>query len=274
MATTHTAPGAASLSHSNFVALDDLLRRHGRLTLSATLYVGLKVAEEVRGLSGQGRHAGAIPASRVRIHGRQLELAKGRYPSNAPELKAGEAGDMLSDVYEVGSLLYRMLTGHRPKGDFEAPSAVNPAVDTSLDDLVMGAIAADPAARPHSIDALIKGLNGIFAELDLEPSPSELNAFIGEETVVATLPVQPTLAAPPAPAPVVVAAPAPRPAAKKAAPLRRAPPRSWGQLEDDEEVEAPEEVSVIRAIPDSGKSDKIWAFATAAFAVVMLVLVI
>jgi hypothetical protein len=260
MATTHSAHQASSSSHAHFVALDDLLRKHGRLTLSATLYVILKVAQEVQALAGQGRHAGSIPASRVRLHGKaKVELAKGRYPSNAPELKAGEAGDALSDVWEVGSLLYRMLTGVRPKGDFVAPSGINPAVDTSLDELVMSAVAADPGARPYSMDALIKGLHAIFQELDLEPSPSELNAFIGDSTAVAVAP-------PPAPKTEV-----------QSPHKHRAPPRVLKQawqgedLEDDEEDLEP---SIVRAVHGGGKSDKVWAGAIAVFAIVMLVIAV
>jgi hypothetical protein len=67
MATTHSAPHASSSSHSHFVALDDLLKKHGRLTLSATLYVILKIAEEVQALAAHGRHSGSIPASRVAL---------------------------------------------------------------------------------------------------------------------------------------------------------------------------------------------------------------
>jgi hypothetical protein len=256
MATTHSAPQSSSSSHGHFVALDDLLKKHGRLTLSATLYVVLKIAEEVKAMQAHGRHAGAIPASRVRIHGKQIELAKGRFPSNAPELKQGEAGDALSDVYEVGSLLYRMLTGVRPKGDFEAPSAINPAVDTSLDDLVMSSVSKDPGARPYSMDALIRGFHKIFEELDLEPSPSELNAFVGNSAEVVLKPP---------PAPKTEVAPPPH---------RRAPPKvvqsAWiGEDEVDEDVE----VSVVRSIPSSG-SDKVWAGALAAFAMMMLIMVI
>lgn len=264
MATTHSAPTSSSSSHSGFVALDDLLKKHGRLTLSATLYVILKVAEEVKALAAQGRHAGAIPASRVRFHGRaKVELARGRYPSNAPELKAGEAGDALSDVYEVASLLYRMLTGARPKGDFEAPSAINPAVDTSLDDLVMGALSADPGNRPYSMDALIKDLLAIFKELDLEPSPSELSAFVGDATVVAVAP-------PPAPK-TEVALP----------PNRRAPPRALKQAwsGEDEELDDDElgggASGIVRQISyDDGKADKIWGGLLAAFAMVVLIIAI
>jgi serine/threonine protein kinase len=262
MATTHSAPQSSSSSPASFVALDDLLRRHGRLTLSATLTVILRVAEEVRALQAHGRHVGSIPASRVRLHGRaEIELAKGRYPSNAPELKAGEAGDMLSDVYEVGSLLYRMLTGARPKGDYAAPSAINPAVDTSLDDLVMKSISKDPGERPYSMDAMIRGLLDIFKELDLEPSPSELNVYVGDATVVAVAP-------PPAPKTEVHLESRP---VKKAAPLHRAPPKSWGVADDEDDDSM--EVSVVRHIPDGG-NDKLWAGAIAVFAVLMLVIVI
>jgi serine/threonine protein kinase len=239
------------------VALDDLLKKHGRLTLSATLYVILKIAEEVQALAAHGRHSGSIPASRVRLHGRKIELAKGRFPSNAPELKAGEAGDALSDVWEVGSLLYRMLAGVRPKGDFVAPSAINPAVDTSLDELVMSAVSKDPGARPYSMEALIKGLHGIFQELDLEPSPSELTAFVGNSTAVAIVP-------PPAPKTEVQLPPS----------RHRAPPRglknTWVGEEEDDEFEP----SVVRSIPRQDKSDKVWAGAIAVFALVMLVIAV
>lgn len=235
-------------------ALDDLLALHGRLTLSASLYVALRVADAVRALHAQGRTCGGLPISRVRCHRNgEVELAKGRFPSAAPELRRGDAPDPLSDVWEVGGLLYRLLTGRDAKGDFEAPSALNPAVDTSLDELVMQCLARDPGLRPHAAEVLLRRLRAVFDELDLEPSPVELARFAGE-----------------------VKAAAPKAAA---APQRRSPPaalrRDWEEgfaTDDDDDDAADEDGEIFRRHDSDPKADRRWALASAVFAVVMLAL--
>jgi eukaryotic-like serine/threonine-protein kinase len=87
----------------------------------------------------------------------------------APEQakRASEAGP-LSDVYSVGAILYRMVTGEPPYGKdppvnplmlllYEEPARpreIEPTLPEGIEAVIQHAMARDPAARPRSVTAL------------------------------------------------------------------------------------------------------------------------
>lgn len=88
---------------------------------------------------------------------------KGTLAYMAPEQLAGGATQPASDVYAAGLIAYEMLTGvaARPAGMVgvaellvarrglpSAPSQVRPELPPALDQVVLGALAPDPGARP------------------------------------------------------------------------------------------------------------------------------
>jgi serine/threonine protein kinase len=79
----------------------------------------------------------------------------------APEQLRGEPMDQRADIYALGAVLYELLTGHAPHeaetpyevaalslmGKIDPPSALVPGIPEELEDVIMIALASDPAAR-------------------------------------------------------------------------------------------------------------------------------
>lgn len=134
-------------------------------------------------------HGGIDPAT-VRLTGREdstavvadwgLRRAVGEAvgeppvtPYTAPEQLSGEAAGARTDAYRVGALSYRLLTGEPPvSGDGDsgleaavregevAPPSDRADVPPAVDDVLLRALAADPAGRYESASAFRGALEG------------------------------------------------------------------------------------------------------------------
>ncbi len=147
----------------------------------------------------------------------------------SPEQVTGSSLDPRSDIYSMGVALYEVLTGTRPfKGDSEfsimaahiegqavPPIEVNPLLGPLLNDIIMTAIAKDPAKRFQSAKAFRTALEQAGQSLGVAAAP--LSATGPMATAVSAAP-QGAPAAPPQPAPPAAAPPPPPPPASAAAP--------------------------------------------------------
>lgn len=82
----------------------------------------------------------------------------------APEnLSADVVPDHRADLYSVGVTLYQMLTGQIPRGRFDLPSALVPALDSRIDDIVDRAMKSD---REQRYDSAIQLKTEVLAVLN------------------------------------------------------------------------------------------------------------
>lgn len=92
----------------------------------------------------------------------------------APERVQCKRGDARTDIYGVGAILYEMLTGviaydhedpmvimnSRATGDPEAPRKINPAISPQAEEIVLRAMAREPADRYQTAAAMQADLDG------------------------------------------------------------------------------------------------------------------
>jgi serine/threonine-protein kinase len=78
---------------------------------------------------------------------------------SAPEqIESLENADYRVDLYSVGVMLYRMLTGVLPKKPFELPGTLNPELDKGWDELILKSIHHDPNKRFQSAKSMIDAI--------------------------------------------------------------------------------------------------------------------
>lgn len=170
----------------SLVRLDALARHHGasRLPLATAMYLGANIARAVAAAHDRGEVIGKLDANRIRCsHSGQVVIVREGGSYMAPETKRGEPPDVLSDIYAMGAIVYRLLTGMTPLQamtrqpvsrlhEVPAPSALIPGIDPSLDDVLLSALSTDPGERPISARVLSDTIDRIFEELELIASPS------------------------------------------------------------------------------------------------------
>ena len=112
---------------------------------------------------------------------------------DSPEEAHGQSADERSDIYSVGAVLFEMLTNRRPlHRGAAAPSVSNRHVPPELDDVVLRAIAPNPASRFQSAATLAAELRSVAAILDVrggagdeEEHLEEPPAHVGRALVIA-----------------------------------------------------------------------------------------
>ena len=131
----------------------------------------------------------------------------------SPEQAQGHAVTAASDLYSIGVMLYEMLTGRLP---FTGDSAVSialkhlqeppppmsapggPDIEPNLENVVMGALAKDPAARWQSAEDFAEALEACRPYVDAHLSNGEVTqdtAVFGAVPMPVTVPAPPKTAA-------------------------------------------------------------------------------
>lgn len=119
------------------------------------------VAPEVVKVANFGLAKGSDVATRSTFDLRQMAQEN---PYVAPEFKLGASGphqvDQRLDVYALGVLAYRLLTGklppHLDESYFEPPSAARPELGTTFDRVVEKMLRFDPAQRFPTMEAALE----------------------------------------------------------------------------------------------------------------------
>ena len=119
----------------------------------------------------------------------------------SPEQVKGEATDARSDLYSVGVSLYEMVTGQRPflaTSDYsimaahvretpKPPVDLHPGLPAELNEIILMAIAKDPAGRFQTADAFRNALSSVPVSA-AAPAPAIISGVLGAPTVDAVLP--------------------------------------------------------------------------------------
>ncbi len=89
----------------------------------------------------------------------QTHVAMGTAAYMAPEQQVdARTADHRADIYSLGILLYELMVGDTPKGNFDPPSVKKPALDKRLDAIVSRCLRPLPADRYQSVNELLIAL--------------------------------------------------------------------------------------------------------------------
>jgi serine/threonine-protein kinase len=123
---------------------------------------------------------------------------KGKLAYMSPEQLGGSGIDRRSDVFALGSLLYELTVGQRafdgesdPEvmrailiGEPIPPSQIVRGYPPALDQIIMRAIASDPAQRWPTARHMQEALEGYIAQSGPPVTPADLAALVHERTGV------------------------------------------------------------------------------------------
>jgi serine/threonine protein kinase len=119
-------------------------------------------------------------------------VIKGKVAYMSPEQAIGGAVDKRSDIFSVGSMLYRMMTNRLPfqagndmesllrvqKGEFEPPEKVRPTVGTSVSAIIMRAMRLAPSERFQTADEMLADVERVLRNEFHSAGQTELKLWL------------------------------------------------------------------------------------------------
>jgi len=98
----------------------------------------------------------------------QTNVAMGTASYMAPEQQVdAKNADHRADIYSLGVLLYELLCGDVPMGNFDAPSVKKPQLDKRLDAIVARCLKTSPSERFQKVTELIADLEPLVPALSM-----------------------------------------------------------------------------------------------------------
>ena len=115
----------------------------------------------------------------------------------APEQATGGHVDIRADVFVLGAVVYRCLTGRQPfigpdapavmfeivYGVPPKPSELNPQLHPSVDEVILRAMEKDPMRRYQSVGAFAAALHAVLSNAVDEPVDSQPNSGASEKPI-------------------------------------------------------------------------------------------
>ncbi len=190
------------------ITLKQYMEKKGTLNWKETLHFSMQIAKALEHAHGRGLVHRDIKPHNVmvlkngsvkvtdfgiaRIMSKSTTLTKealGSVHYISPEQAKGGRVDSRSDIYSLGVVMYEMMTGRAPydgdspvavaiqhiNGGAVMPSVLNPNIPGGLEQIIMKAMATDPAKRYDSATALLYDLE------EFRKNPGILFAFDGGE---------------------------------------------------------------------------------------------
>lgn len=175
---------AAGAVHRDVGAANVVLRADGSACLG-----GFRLAKPLAPLGGTTLEYGAARAAGARP-------GAGGLPAHpAPEQLAGEAASARSDLFALGCVLYRCLTGREALPELlergwsapADPRRVAPGVPAPLAQLVLACLARSPVGRPQSAAELAAALRALEAPARRGPPARRAGLVAGAAALLALL---------------------------------------------------------------------------------------
>ncbi|WP_376696535.1 SUMF1/EgtB/PvdO family nonheme iron enzyme [Wenzhouxiangella sp. EGI_FJ10305] len=114
-------------------------------------------------------------------HSTVSHLGLGSRNYMAPEQReSAKHVDARADVYSVGRLAYRMLTGRLPVGRFADPNVAVPEIGKAMNDVILAALEEDREKRPEDAGELLEQFEAAKSGVGEQTGESDTGTWVGE----------------------------------------------------------------------------------------------